>query len=179
LSDPVTRPGSKDVLRAEALLHAAPLAFVSFVEADAPYVVPLNFAYVPARPETYAPDRVPGPPQSPGPYGQLVLHSGPGRKANALARNPRVCIAVVSGAAFVRDVTPCQHGFAFRSVLMEGHATLLEDPIQRQQALRSLVMKYDESTAELPFEEATLAQTLVYAVAIDTLSYRERPRSGY
>jgi hypothetical protein len=41
------------------------------------------------------------------------------------------------------------------------------------------VMKYDESTAELPFEEATLAQTLVYAVAIDTLSYRERPRSGY
>ena len=173
---PTTQPRPEDVLRAEALLHAAPVAFVSVVAVDAPYVIPMNFAYLPPLPDTDYSGQADAHAGTPGPLGQIVLHSGAGRKTRALADNPRVCMAVISDAAFVQGKTPCRHGFAYRSVLVEGHATLLEDSDRREQALRKLAAKYHEATADEPLEEGALAQTIVYSIEIDMLAYRERPR---
>ena len=112
------------------------------------------------------------------PLGYLIVHTGAGRKTKALADNPRVCIAVTADTAFVRGETPCQHGFTYRSVLVEGRATLVEENAGREQALRSLAAKYDRASAPESFEQTVLAQTLVYTIEIDTLAYKERPRSA-
>jgi len=144
-----------------------------------PYVVPMNFAYKPAA-ETAA---APGPPpkgageDSPG-LGRLYLHTGDGRKSAALADNPRVCVAVAADAAFDQGATPCSDGFSFRSVLVEGRATLLKDEGERGRALRAIVAKYDPEAADMPFAEDALAETLVYAVEIETLSFKALPRRG-
>ena len=164
----VTQPTPEDMLRAQAVLREAPSAYVSVVEVDAPYVVPMNFAYVPGTTGAST--------AAPGPLGQIILHSGPGRKTKALAENPRVCVAVTSDEAFIQGGTPCEHGFTYRSVLVEGRATLLEETAQQQQALRTLISKYDRTGDDGPLEEGILAQTIVYAVEIDALSYKERPR---
>ncbi len=143
--------------QAEEVLLAAPVAFVAMVDGGAPYVVPMNFAYSTASP------------------GRLYLHTGAGRKTQALADDGRVCIAVTAGEAFYRGATPCQDGFAYRSVLVEGRATLIQENDLREEALRTLVAKYDPAAAELPFRPDALAETLVYAVDIDALTYRQRP----
>jgi nitroimidazol reductase NimA-like FMN-containing flavoprotein (pyridoxamine 5'-phosphate oxidase superfamily) len=164
------------MLRAQAVLQAAPLAFVSVVEADAPYVVPMNFAYVPGSRETAGFGRTDALTGAPGPLGQIILHTGAGRKTKALADNPRVCMAVTADEAFIQGGTPCEHGFTYRSVLVEGGATLLGETAQRERALRTLVAKYDRAPDDAPFEEGILDQTIVYAVEIDSLTYKERSR---
>jgi len=159
--------------RALGLLREASWAAVAMVDGGRPYVVPMNFAFEPA---------VQAPPVSRSavtgaPDGRLYLHSGPGRKAGALARNPRVCVVIAADATFDRGSTPCSDGFVFRSVMVEGTAELLDDPQQREHALRAIVNKYDAAATDAPFDHETLAQTLVYAVAVETLTYKERPPS--
>jgi nitroimidazol reductase NimA-like FMN-containing flavoprotein (pyridoxamine 5'-phosphate oxidase superfamily) len=164
--------------RAEALLKRAPIVFVAMVEwagpaagpgsaaSARPYVVPMNFAYEPAE----------HPGADPGDLGRLYLHTGEGRKSAAFARNTRVCAVVTADESFDKGATPCNDGFAFRSVLVEGRATLLEARDQREKALRAIVAKYDPDVAAMPFTDRVLAHTLVYVVGIETLSYKTRPR---
>ena len=59
---------------------------------------------------------------------------------------------------------------------MEGRAILLEDAAGREAALRAIVAKYDPGAAGAPFDEAVLAETLVYAVVIESMSYKQRAR---
>ena len=163
---------------AEEVLLKAPLAFVAMVERIAPdcsaspYLVPMNFAYAPAEPRTVAP----GDPEARP--GRVFLHTGAGRKTRALAGNPLVSIAVTAEERFSKGASPCNDGFAFRSVLLSGRAALLEDAREREEALRAIVGKYDPQAASSPFAEDVLVQTLIYAVEVETLSYKERPLSS-
>jgi len=141
------------------VLADAPYASVAMVDTDRPYVVPMNFA-------------------CDLPAGRLYLHTGPGRKSAALTRNPRVCVVVAVDTSFDQGSTPCSDGFAFRSVMVEGGATLMEDSTERETALRAIVGKYDPGAAGEPFDADVLAQTLVYTVDMETVSYRELPRSA-
>jgi nitroimidazol reductase NimA-like FMN-containing flavoprotein (pyridoxamine 5'-phosphate oxidase superfamily) len=170
------RPTPDELALAEEVLLKAPLAFVAMVEYTAPgvqaspYLVPMNFAYVPAASQTTASG-------DPGARpGRVFLHTGAGRKTRALADNPLVSIAVTAEESFSKGASPCEDGFAFRSVLLSGRADPLEETSEREEALRAIVGKYDPQAASSPFAEGALAQTLVYIVEVETLSYKERPR---
>jgi len=124
-----------------------------------PYVVPVNLAYDATG----------------GGLGRLYIHSGEGRKSVALTRNERVCVAATADESFDKGASPCADGFAFRSAIAEGRAVLLTDADQRERALRAIVEKYDPERTGLPFDEAVFARTLLYAIDIDTLTYKSRP----
>lgn len=159
MNGPLEAPSAKERERGLLLLERAPYAYVAVVEKDRPYAVPMNYACDPQA-------------------GLIYLHTGRGRKSAALDENPRVCIVIAADAAFDRGPTPCNDGFAFRSTVVEGRALLLEDPVEREAALRTIVAKYDPDAAAAPFDADVLAQTLVYAVDMETVSYRQSPRSG-
>jgi hypothetical protein len=42
--------------------------------------------------------------------------------------------------------------------------------------LRAIVAKYDPGKATMPFDENVFAKTLIYAVIVETVGYREMPR---
>jgi nitroimidazol reductase NimA-like FMN-containing flavoprotein (pyridoxamine 5'-phosphate oxidase superfamily) len=152
-------PGAGDHAKAIELLRQATFASFAMTDGGRPYVVSLNFAYDGSQ----------------GPNGRLVVHTGHGRKAAALAADPRICVFATSGEAFHQGATPCSDGFTFRSVVAEGTARLIEDDADRDGALRAIVAKYDPEMVDRPFDRRALAKTLVYEVAIDTISYRQRP----
>ncbi len=180
----------------EQVLRSAPVAYVAMVEPPAPcaattgaaaldaaaldaatldaprpYVVPMNFAYQP-------PATTPAPSAGGAPEGRLLLHTGPGRKVDALAQNPRVCVTVISQEELRLGPTPCQDGYLYQSVVVEGRATLLTDEVEREQALRTIVAKYDPEASTKPFDPRIFAQTLLYAVDIDVIGFKERPKRG-
>jgi uncharacterized protein len=164
--DATTRPlSSADAAAAEELLRDAPFAYLAMVEQGGPYAVPLNFAYVGGRGDL---------------DGRVYFHTGEGRKTEALAADPRVCLAVVVGVAFDQGDSPCADGFSYRSLLVWGPARRIEDRDRRETALRAIVAKYDPAAAEAPFGEADFAGTLVYEVFIEAASYKQQPqgRSG-
>ncbi len=156
---------------AEPLLEEAAVAYMALVEhstdeatAGLPYVVPVNFAY---HKSASATDRS---------SARLFFHTGIGRKTRALALDPHVCFAITADVSFSAGAGPCEDGFDYRSVLVWGRATPLEERRGRVAALREIVAKYDPRAVEKPFDEHDLEQTQVYAVTIDTISYKEQPR---
>ena len=163
---PTTRPLSgAETVAAKELLRSTPFAYLAMAEPGGPYLVPLNFAY--AEDEGGPPGVL---------HGSVYFHTGEGRKTEALAADPRVCLSVTDCAAFQQGDSPCADGFSFRSLLVWGDARLIEDGSRRETALRAIVAKYDAGAAGAPFDEAVLARTLVYEVAIETAGFRERPR---
>jgi len=161
--DTTTGPLSNaDAAVAKELLRDVAFAYLAVVEPDGPYVVPLNFAYVAPAPDSTALD------------GRIYFHTGAGRKTNALAADPRVCMAFTAGASFDQGDRPCADGFSYRSLLVWGQARRLEDPGRREAALRAIVAKYDPGAAEVPFGEADFAQTLIYEVVIEAASYKKQ-----
>jgi nitroimidazol reductase NimA-like FMN-containing flavoprotein (pyridoxamine 5'-phosphate oxidase superfamily) len=174
MSTKASRLTPEEWARAEALLREAPVAYIAVSTGDGPFVVPMNFAYQPhaeegARPETAA---------GPGLAAQIFVHTGMGRKSAALAEDPRVCLVIAADESFDQGTSPCSDGFAFRSVMVEGRATLLQDAGEREQALRAIVAKYDPDAVDRPFKEKVFARTLVYAITIESVGYKERPRRG-
>lgn len=143
------------------ILRQTPVGFLA-VAAEGPYVVPINFAYEASE-------------SSEG-WGRLLFHSGRGAKSRAIARDARVCIALVADAMFDRGVAPCDDGFAYRSVLVEGRAVLLRERAEREEALRMIVAKYDPVSAGKPLDEEVLRRTLVYSVKMEAVSFKERRR---
>ncbi len=158
------------------VLRTAKVAYVAMVDASGrdgspqPYVVPMNFAYeLPAAGAQEAPCGA-------GPEGRILLHTGPGRKVDALAENPWVCVSIVAQEQLEIGPTPCQDGYLYQSVVLEGRVLLLTDEVEREAALRAIVAKYDPEAAQKPFEARIFAQTLLYAVAVDQIAFKERPR---
>jgi nitroimidazol reductase NimA-like FMN-containing flavoprotein (pyridoxamine 5'-phosphate oxidase superfamily) len=152
--------------KARELLRRVSVAFLALVDHGRPYVVPLNFAYEPGSSLA---------PRANHLRGRLFFHTGPGRKSAALETDNRVCVAISADESFVQGATPCKDGFTFRSVLVEGRAALLQDPGERERALRAIVAKHDPDGVSKAFDDAVLARTLVYAVEIEAVSYRELP----
>ena len=170
MTKPHRKLDARERREAEELLRTAPFAYVAVSDTDGPYVVPISFAFEAPGDGT---DEAAGPD---GALGRLYLHTGPGKKSEALARDPRVCVTVATHVTFSQGSSPCEDGFGYRSVLVTGRARLLDDESDRERALRSIVAKHDPAAAALPFDSGVLAQTLVYEVAVHGIDYKERPR---
>jgi nitroimidazol reductase NimA-like FMN-containing flavoprotein (pyridoxamine 5'-phosphate oxidase superfamily) len=165
------------------LLREAPYAYLAMTETEGPYVLPLNFAYEGAggpAPGGAGPAAAQAPAGDPAPGatpldGTIYFHTGEGRKTAALAADPRVCLAVTGGAAFVQGDSPCRDAFSYRSLLVWGRARLIEGAAAREAALRVIVAKYDPAAAGMPFGEKDFAQTLLFAVTIERASFKQEP----
>lgn len=156
LLSPKEHDDVKTILRQEAFGYLA-------VQGNKPYVVPVNFAYT----ESDDPDS----------WGQIFFHSGPGRKTEALATDPRICLAVLAGTNLYKGKQPCNDSFNYRSVLVEGKATLINAPQEKQQALRTIVTKYDPEAIHQPFNEQVFSKTLVYSISIETLNFKKKHKA--
>ena len=171
-----------EVAAAVELLHEAAFAYLAMVEAEGPYVLPLNFAYIGGDDDGTAGPAVPptgAAPRTGALAGRIYFHTGEGRKTAALAADPRVCLAVTANVAFHQGGSPCGDGFTFRSLLLWGEARRIDDPARRESALRAIVAKYDPGAAALPFGETVYARTALFEMTIEAAGYKERPsRNG-
>jgi len=155
------------------LIREAPYAYLAMTEPEGPYVSPLNFAFAEESATPAATEDSKD--QTAGLRGTIYFHTGKGRKTAALAADPRVCLAVTAGVAFLRGDGPCENSFSYRSLLIWGRARRIDDPAGREMALRAIVSKYDPEGAGMPFDEGVFEQTLVYELAIDTATYKQKP----
>ena len=163
---------------ARELLHDAAFGYLAMVEPEGPYVLPLNFAYVDGEPGSHLATAAPASKDGAqaGPLrGRIYFHTGEGRKTAALAADPRACLAVNAEVAFQRGNDPCSDSFSYRSLLLWGRMRRIEEPAERESALRAIVAKYDPKAAAKPFGQADFAQTILFELTIEAASYKQEP----
>jgi nitroimidazol reductase NimA-like FMN-containing flavoprotein (pyridoxamine 5'-phosphate oxidase superfamily) len=135
----------KDKADVESVLTEALVGRLGTSVDGQPYVVPVSFAYH---------------------DGKIVIHGAKiGKKMENLARNPRVCFEVDTSEIIPAD-NPCGFTYKYRSVIANGTARFIEDPIEKAASLRLLVEKYAPGKGSQMTEERVGAFTNLTVVEI-------------
>ena len=141
-----------------AILDKAKVLHLAMIDGARPYVVPMNYGYA------LADGRL-----------TLYLHSAKeGRKLDILQQNDRVAFVLETDVSPVSggDI-PCKYGEAYASVMGEGTAVLLDDPVQKIEALQILMKT--QTGREFAFTPAMAESVAVIRVNVDSFTAKARP----
>ena len=136
------------------VLAEQPVGYLAMAGEGWPYVVPISFA---------------------GDGETLFFHGGGSLKASLLEADPHVCLAVTTAPGFLPAADPCDENFRYESVLAFGEAGIVDDPGERDAALRLIVAKYDAALADAAFRPDILKATSVWALRVTALTYKRNP----
>ena len=141
-----------------AILDKAKVLHLAMIDGDRPYVVPLNYGYTLENGAL-----------------TLYLHSArEGRKLDVLRQNDRVAFVLETNVSQVSggDI-PCKYSEAYASVMGEGTAVLLDDPVQKIEALQILMKT--QTGREFAFTPAMAESVAVIRVNVDSFTAKARP----
>lgn len=105
-----------------AILNDEPVGHLALAKNNQPYIVPMNYVYR---------------------EGQILFHSRTsGRKVDYIASNGLACFQVGSYGEVIRGEKPCKFNYSFKSVLVEGSISEVEDRAAKEEALEAIIEKY-------------------------------------
>ena len=147
-----------DIEAIRAILDKAKVLHLAMIDGARPYVVPMNYGYALAD-------------------GRLTLYlhgAKEGRKLDVLQQNDRVAFVLETDVSPVSggDI-PCKYGEAYASVMGEGTAVLLDDPVQKIEALQILMKT--QTGREFAFTPAMAESVAVIRVNVDSFTAKARP----
>lgn len=119
-----------------------------------PMVKPLNFAYHEEK---------------------IYFHTAlAGEKIDDIKRDNRVCFEVDLPIAFVRAVNqPCEAEYLYRSVIIKGRASLVEEHAERTLAFKNLMCKYQPQGGYGRYPDEKLARTGIIRIDIVEITGKE------
>ncbi len=135
----------------EMMISKAEILHLAMVDADGPYVVPLNFGYA---------------------KGFFYVHGArEGRKIDAVRHDNRVCFALHSRAALKTGESPCAFGMIYESVVGFGKAEIVTQPVEKKFGLRAIFSQlgvhFDSS---MDFRQEHLDNTVVIRIDVQSIS---------
>ena len=147
-----------DLEAIRAILDKAKVLHLAMIDGARPYVVPMNYGYALAD-------------------GRLTLYlhgAKEGRKLDVLQNNDRVAFVLETNVSQVSggDI-PCKYSEAYASVMGEGTAVLLDDPVQKIEALQILMKT--QTGREFAFTPAMAESVAVIRVNVDSFTAKARP----
>ncbi len=152
------RKGKKEIKDKEViveLLNACPVGRLGTIGKDGyPMVKPLNFAYY---------------------EGKIYFHSArEGEKIDDIRRDNRVCFEVDLPIAFMKgNENPCRAEYLYRSVIIKGRASIIEERTEKIFALKCLMEKYQPGGGYGDFPEEKLRITGIVRIDIEEITGKE------
>ncbi|MCD8126551.1 MAG: pyridoxamine 5'-phosphate oxidase family protein [Clostridiales bacterium] len=147
-----------DPEKIDAVIQSCDCCRVAFATDDAPYIIPLNFGFA-------------------WEDGVRVFYfhgAAQGRKIDLLRSSPVVGFELDANHHLNESNTGCQHSYRFQSVIGTGRAALVENGVQKRQALALLLAHYT-GQSDWAFPDAALEQVAVWRMEVLTLSCKEHP----
>jgi nitroimidazol reductase NimA-like FMN-containing flavoprotein (pyridoxamine 5'-phosphate oxidase superfamily) len=110
----------------------------------------------------------------------IYFHSAlEGEKIDDIKRDRRVCFETDIPVAYVKAGNKaCSAGYLYRSVIIQGIASLVEDRQEKLLALDGLMHKHEESDQQFEYGEAALEQTGIIRIDIEQMTGKESLGKG-
>jgi hypothetical protein len=138
----------RDNAEIESILNRAEVCRLGLSDNNTPYIVPLNFGYK---------DNC------------IYFHSFPeGKKIDILKKNNKVCFEIDIDCKLVKSENPCDWGMKYRSVIVFGKASFVQDVQEKKQALDTIMSHYSDNTYEYP--ENVINALAVVKVRIESIT---------
>lgn len=133
------------------IIEACDCCRLGFCDEGEPYIVPLNFGY----------DRN---------AGVFYFHSArEGKKIDLIQKNGHAAFELDTNHAVNGGERACDYSFRFQSVMGSGHAKLVEEPAEKEYALRLLMNHYTQRE-NWSFSAHELHAVAVIKLTIETIS---------
>ena len=145
----------KDPKIINGLLETAQVGRLGTIDCDGyPMIKPLNFVYA---------------------DGKIYFHTAlSGEKIEDIKRNNRVVFELDQPIAYVKgDHNPCTAKYLYRSVIIKGRATLVEDRMDKMFVLKRLMEKYQPEGGYGDFPAEKLAITGIVRIDIDEMTGKQ------
>lgn len=106
----------------------------------------------------------------------VYFHGAPrGRKIDCIKDGGRACFLVDHLLEVQKSEHPCKFNVAFKSVMVEGAITLVEDEEEKMAALQGLVARYGGAEAASRLAIGDARGTAVFKLLIERKSGRANP----
>ena len=145
----------KDPQITNELLETAQVGRLGTLDSDGyPMIKPLNFVYT---------------------DGKIYFHTAlSGEKIDDIKRNNRVVFELDLPIAYVKaDNNPCSAKYLYRSVIIKGRATMVEDRMDKIFALKRLMEKYQPEGGYGDFPAEKLDITGIVRIDIDEMTGKQ------
>ncbi|WP_291707341.1 pyridoxamine 5'-phosphate oxidase family protein [Clostridium sp.] len=137
------------------IINSCKVVRLAMKDKEGLYILPLNFGY------SYLDDKL-----------TLYFHSAKrGRKLEAIMENPEVAFEMDCAHRLIEAEIPCLYGFAYKSVIGNGVASIVEDMEEKKVAL-SLLMKH-QAEKDFVFEDRHAKAVSVFKVDVTDFSAKE------
>ena len=142
---PLTTEQMDKLLDATGVGHVATLGENGF-----PYITPVHFVRM---------------------NGRVYFHGlAAGQKLKNLRADSRVCFEVEGPHSFIQADAPCDTNTAYESVIITGHAAVVEDPAVKTAALDAVVAKYTPQHTGVGYPANMLKMTAVVEITIHEIT---------
>ena len=91
-----------------------------------------------------------------------------------LKRNNRVCFEIDMASELIQGETPCKWDTKYISIMGNGRAFLIHDPVEKSRALNIIMAQYQGDSYE--YSEGALEKVAVVKIEIESMTGK---RSGY
>lgn len=147
-----------DINEIIAILDRAKIVHVGMIDADEPYVVPMNYGYT-MTDEVLT----------------LYLHSAlKGRKLDIIRENPKVFIEIDCDIEPFEGEKACHYGITYSSVMGLGKAEIVDDIEEKKQAMTYLMKTQTGKNFE--FNEKMVNIVSVIKITVPQLTAKKRPK---
>ncbi len=138
-----------------AILDTCKVLRIAVQDKDGLYIVPVNFGYASADKQL-----------------TLFFHSAKeGRKVEAFAQNNAIAFEMDCEHRLIESTNACDHSYAYRSIIGNGHIHIIEDAVQKKQALN--VLMQHQTGKEFTFPDQMLHAVLVYRIEVTQISGKQ------
>jgi nitroimidazol reductase NimA-like FMN-containing flavoprotein (pyridoxamine 5'-phosphate oxidase superfamily) len=112
--------------------------------------------------------------------GVICFHTAlEGEKIGDIRRDSRVCFEVDLPIAHVMSgEKACGAGYLYRSVMIRGHASLIDDVAEKKRALDALMQKHEGTDTAYEYSEAALNETGIVCIDIEEMTGKESLGKG-
>lgn len=102
-----------------------------------------------------------------------------GEKIDDIKRDRRVCFEVDLPVAYVKSGNKaCSAGYLYRSVMILGSASIVEDAQEKIKALDGLMQKHEGGDMQYEYGEAALRETGIVRIDIEQMTGKESLGQG-
>ena len=137
------------------IIDEAEFVRIALCDDGEPYIIPMNFGYQ---------------------ENTLYLHSATeGRKIDILRKNERICFQMDINIEMVQSENPCKWGMKYLSVVGFGKAQIIENELEKKEALDIIMSKYS-SQNNFEYTKEAVDGVIVIKVDIDKITGK---KSGY
>ena len=152
-----------DVNHVESILNECKYLHLGLADEGIPYVVPMNYGVTKDEAD--------------GHY-MIYLHGAhEGKKLDIIRKNPNCCFSLERNVKPFEGRLACQYGMVYESIMGFGQITIVDEPVEKMQALTAL-MKTQTGKDDFQFDERMVSIVTVFRIDVKELTAKQRLMPG-